>query len=42
MDYPHILKELSIGILTWRTPVTLEKTLASYRSSAYSTWLAKL
>lgn len=33
MNYPHSLKELSIGILTWRTPVTLEKSLISYRNS---------
>ena len=32
MDYPHNLKELSIGILTWRTPITLKETLASYRN----------
>lgn len=33
MDNPLSLKELTIGILTWRTPVTLENTLASYRKS---------
>ena len=33
MNYPDNVKGLSIGILTWRTPVTLEETLISYRDS---------
>lgn len=33
MSHRHNLKEVSIGILTWRTPVTLRATLKSYRES---------